>query len=581
MLFFFVPAINGQILPVDRQFEWHKAGINDEFKSLGPVVNVLTLGVKNDGSSPVDNLIKEAIDSYNNESLTLFFPEGVYLFHSPLILNDSIIIEGEGAANTFFSFDLGGKDHLIQATGTASPLTSLSADAQIGIHSISVEDASSLSPGDFIRIFQDDEALIVSDWAKQSTGQILEVIEVASGTIFLRDKLRMTYEVSLQAKIEKIDPVKNVGIKCLTIRRLDESVGQTSNIRFKYAANCLIQGIASEFSNFSHVDLSFSTHIQITGSYFYNAFNFGGGGKGYGVVTQFSTGNCLIQNNIFDKLRHSMLLQAGANGNVFGYNYSINPFWEENFSPSDAAGDIVLHGNYPFANLFEGNIVQNIVIDNSHDINGPNNTFFRNRAELYGIIMLPSPASDKQNFIGNDVSNLQNDLGFFITFGNDHYTFGNLVKNEIIPENTRNLEDSSYYLTSKPSFFGHFPWPVIGTPLASSFYPNPAHQRYQIGEMVTCENEVPIITNIKSQAKHSQTVYPNPNQGEFIWYRGNEDKATTQLVLTDMKGNTIFVSETIESRHAIKIPKPIPGVYLLTTTTKDLKVSFSKVVVQF
>jgi hypothetical protein len=95
----------------------------------------------------------------------------------------------------------------------------------------------------------------------------------------------------------------------------------------------------------------------------------GGGGKGYGIMVQNTSGDCLIENNIFRHLRHSMILQAGSNGNVFGYNYSIDPYWTEVSLPSNAAGDIVLHGNYVYANLFEGNLGQQIVIDDSHGIN--------------------------------------------------------------------------------------------------------------------------------------------------------------------------------------------------------------------
>jgi len=91
-----------------------------------------------------------------------------------------------------------------------------------------------------------------------------------------------------------------------------------------------------------------------------------------------------------------VLLQSGANGNVISYNYSLNPNQSDS-PPANGAGDLVLHGNYPFANLFEGNICQNVMIDASHGINGPYNTFFRNRVQLYGIIMSPSPATDSMN----------------------------------------------------------------------------------------------------------------------------------------------------------------------------------------
>jgi len=76
------------------------------------------------------------------------------------------------------------------------------------------------------------------------------------------------------------------------------------------------------------------------------------------------------------------LVQHGANGNVFAYNFSFNaksyagefigPIYYKNT-------DISLHGHYPFSNLFEGNIAQYIYSDHSHGANGPYNTFLRNR----------------------------------------------------------------------------------------------------------------------------------------------------------------------------------------------------------
>ena len=92
-------------------------------------------------------------------------------------------------------------------------------------------------------------------------------------------------------------------------------------------------------------------------------------------MLHFTTNECLVEDNIFNHLRHSMILQAGANGNIFSYNYSYDPYWTGVFFPANSAGEIVLHGNWPYANLFEGNDVGNIVIDNSHDANGPHNTF--------------------------------------------------------------------------------------------------------------------------------------------------------------------------------------------------------------
>ena len=96
-----------------------------------------------------------------------------------------------------------------------------------------------------------------------------------------------------------------------------------------------------------------------------------------------------------------MLLQAGTNGNIYSYNYSLQQKRTE--LPSDAAGDIVLHGNYPYANLFEGNIAQNIGGDASHGMNGPANVFFRNRALHYGIAF-SAGSGDSSIVIYNEVT---------------------------------------------------------------------------------------------------------------------------------------------------------------------------------
>jgi hypothetical protein len=137
----------------------------------------------------------------------------------------------------------------------------------------------------------------------------------------------------------------------------------------EYATNCYINGVEMDSCNYAHVTFSASSHCAVRNSYFHDAYSYGGGGKGYGIMVQNTSGDCLIENNIFRHLRHSMILQAGSNGNVFGYNYSIDPYWTEVSLPSNAAGDIVLHGNYVYANLFEGNLGQQIVIDDSHGIN--------------------------------------------------------------------------------------------------------------------------------------------------------------------------------------------------------------------
>ena len=151
---------------------------------------------------------------------------------------------------------------------------------------------------------------------------------------------------------------------------------------------------------------------------------------------------------------------------------------------------MVLHGNYAYANLFEGNTVQHIVIDDSHGINGPNNTFFRNRAELYGIYMNSNPASDGQNFIGNEITNNGLLMGNYILSGSNHFEYGNNKLGTVIPSGTNILYDSSLYLGLVPAYYqNNPPWPPIGLPNLISSYTIEAQENYDQGEFTKCSED--------------------------------------------------------------------------------------------
>lgn len=221
------------------------------------------------------------------------------------------------------------------------------------------------------------------------------------------------------------------------------------------------------------------------------------------------SGECLIENNIFEHLRHSMILQAGANGNVLAYNYSHDPYWTGVQLPSNTAGDLVLHGNYPYANLFEGNIVQNIVIDDSHGINGPYNTFFRNRAELYGLFMNNNPISHQQNFIGNEITNPNFLFGLYYVIGDDHFEYGNNDLGQISPNPAVDLPEISCFKEDIPEFYQTQTWPSIGIPNVLEEQTIPAKHRYAQGWETECEVEI-MVTETSNLDSGKLEIFPNP-----------------------------------------------------------------------
>ena len=562
LLFFFSINLYGQVLPSHRSVNWANSGFRGTIPSPTNQISILDHGGIGDGTTDNSSAFQNAVTALGGNQGIIFFPTGNYFFSSNLNLPDSLIIRGNGSNSTTLTFDLGGSNNLINVQGSATQdTTSFSSNATKGDHQISVLDASNFLAGDYIRISQVDSGLVTSSWALGTVGQIVKINQINNNTISLDSELRKDFDLVIKPKIQKIIPKKNIGIECLKITRLDETnPSHTSSIRFKFAAQSWVKGVESDITNFAHVTIDASTNITITGSYFHHAFDYGGGGRAYGVMIQQTGNECRVEDNVFEHLRHSMIVQSGANGNVFGYNYSYDPFWTGTSLPDDAAGDMVCHGNYVFANLFEGNIAQQAVIDSSHGKNGPLNTFFRSREELYGIVITDS-LSHEQNFIGNEITNGPHDtLGLYYLLANNHFEHANNIRDTIYPSGTDTLEDISYYNNAIPNFMPYnYPYPSIGIPNVINSNSIPAKDRTAAGgPFTTCSPPDFDNDGFSDQSDNCPTI-SNSNQtnidgddfGEFCDCNDNDSSDSEMMINNPITSQTYISNDHITSSGSI------------------------------
>lgn len=475
-------GLKAQTIPANRRVDWSVAGYQGTKPVYTTIRNITDFFIAGDGTT-VDQQLDRAILSLDGGNGVIYFPAGTYVFGSPIVLRSGIVLRGQGASSTTLQFNLGGSGNLITIAGNnTSDISGVNGAAVKNQNTISVSNPSLFRVNDYVKIYQNDTSLLRDAYAWNSVAQVLRIESISGNNITFNHPLRRTYQPIDSPRLRRLQMTTGVGIECLKIQRLDSSVGQTSNIYLDKAAQCWINGVESDSCNFAHVQIANSTNIEVTGSYFHGAFRYGGGGQGYGISAEYSSGECLIENNIFRHLRHSMLVQSGANGNVFTYNYSREPFASDVF-PSNLAGDIVMHGNYPYASLFEGNIVQNIVVDSSHRINGPFNTLFRNRAQLYGILF-NALAGDSTNVVGNEVTAAF--IGQDTLTGNGNLEYGTNIRGTIKPVGTSTLPESSYYYSSTPAFWNvASSWPPIGVPNTVNSGTIPALQRFNSGSGFT------------------------------------------------------------------------------------------------
>ena len=564
-----------QTIPANRIFNWRHSGHEGAIPSPTQIIDITSFGGVGDNVTDNSVFLQNAIASSPGAKV-IFFPAGNFVFNSSINLDDSIVMRGSSSDSSKLIFDFAGAiGNGINIIGTVGSFVNVISGAERYNNFVTVSDPSSFSVNDFVEIQETNGTWDTQpiSWADNSVGQIMKITRINSDTLFFDEQIRINYDYSLTPIVRKIIPKREIGIECLKISRRDSvHLGVCFNINLSHATNCWIKGNEIATSIGSHIEVDASTNITIKNNFIHHNFEYDGTSThGYGITLFGHTGQCRIENNIMQHLRHSFSLQCGANGNVIAYNYSSDPNRSE--FPADFGADISMHGHYTYSNLFEGNIVQNIQIDQTWGPTGPFNTFFRNRAELYGIFMTSGAAqSDSLNFVGNEVTNTGLFMGMYTLAGSNHFEFGNNIKGTITPSGTTPLPDTSYYLDSLPTFWTSNLFPTIGIPNAISSGTIPAKSRFQSGVgLAYCEEA--INTTIHEQNDQLQLqIFPNPFHDQLTIYLPSEINKEITISIIDLQGRIVFtISHQLRSgQNEIQIPTQniLQGIYIISIDGK-------------
>jgi len=491
-------------IPASYQETWNVAGLLQDMSSVEPkLVIPISPGA---ASAQVSAAINTARSHVNTTGglVIIYFPEGTFYFTSTIQLtqNDrNIVFQGAGSDKTTLIFQNLKNYNCFALIGTVSGWIDLDQDIDKGesvIHASPVGVLSGIAIGDWVHFIKrnfDYHTPRPSEFEAEIVGQITRITAQGSDATGdwreIKDEANMDYEDAVNTdyslKVRKVSPVQNIGIENLKIIRSPNekpTVGNPYNIYLEYAINCWVKGVESFKAACHHIGVSRSSHCEITGCYIHEAMDYGEGGWGYGVLMYGSSTNCLIENNIFKKLRHAMIAGGGSNCNVWTFNYSLDQYG------GGYNYDLDLHAKYPFGHLFEHNIVDRIAADDYHGDNGPFNAFVRNMTtKSYARIWKMKQWSTLGNMQDEDdlLYPLRHDWNYApavdiygvinnYTLGLSHnvtYDFGYAV--------LCRLDDISYYYSSKPEFLDGYTWPSIGPKTTTGgelSFSIPAYGRY-------------------------------------------------------------------------------------------------------
>lgn len=400
-----------------RIFKWAAAGV-DAF--VWPVYSERTLNC--DGGNCADEL--QSIIDQSPHPLVVNIPEGIFVLNKSISLPSQTIIRGVGSNRSKLIFDVSEGEHGFVALQNMRSNTRLQiiGRPQRSDSVITFTKCNAVKVGDHLRFIFDDKSFVTRNWGLNSTGQIVRVKDVTDSLVTTDVPFRMRYSSHFNFHVEVVNPIEEVGIEHVHIVRRSTSDKQVSNVFFRGVYKGFVYGVVSDSCHYAHADARTSRFIHVEKCFFNDAHDYGEGGKAYGVMLQLGTCDSRVVDNAFVFLRHSMITQAGANGNVFAYNYSINVKATRQLLGLEFAhtlsGDMVVHGNYPYANLFEGNRAHMGIIDNAHGKNGPDNMFYRNHVSPNGITVT-NPSTVECTFIENEADG----LSFFL--GTRHVVMGN------------------------------------------------------------------------------------------------------------------------------------------------------------
>ena len=485
------PGAVNEIIPADRKVDW-SPGVQGGIPEV-PIVKVVTdppyNAVPNDGQDDRVAIQNAINDAYAAGGGAVFLPAGTYDIQSrtatdgALQLKSGVVLRGEGADRTQVRFDLSAYTEDVAGFKVLaynySAFTPVTGGFTKGSTSITVSDPSLFSVGDYAEIeMENDSRISNEDWALNAVGEVVKIVGVSGNTLTLEKPLNYGYDAARNPQIRRMAVVENAGIERMYLTRLDSGPGQL--IFFYNVANVWVREVESDKVLNSHVYVHAAYQCEVRDSYIHDAWGFGSGGQGYGVNLVKHATNCLVENNIFRYLRHPMIVQVGASGNVFSYNYS--------FDRQSTLTDVSVHGHFPSYNLFEGDIVQEVNSSDYWGANGPGNTFFRMCIQAEGIQLMND--SDDQNVVGNVLGDaspniITEDSTIDGTLKHGNYELGAVQWDPAIAD--QNLPDS-YYLAQTPPFYQYqnMAWPSTGSDINTNQATCmiPARERWEDGSII-------------------------------------------------------------------------------------------------
>ncbi|MBX4191246.1 MAG: hypothetical protein KW804_00375 [Candidatus Doudnabacteria bacterium] len=377
----------------------------------------------------------------------------------------------------------------------------------------------------------------VPQW--RSVGQETEITAINGNVITIKDPINIDFPLSTSPQVWRTIPVNTastgVGTRWVGLEDVRVAGGNNmwgfpgGNIALSYTAYSWVKGVEADGERWSsdpvnhpgkygyNIGLARCYRCVVRESYAHGSTDENPGGQAYGIVLGVGTAASLVENNISVNNNKPITFNATGGGNVISYNYVDQAvLWNSAGWLENGIDDS--HLTFPHHDLIEGNWSPNIGGDSTHGNSGWE-THIRNYA--HGNNLLGGAMSGNLRAVGMDgwthdhsyignvlnggtvyqttpssqggraVYQLGNNSGNCGCWDNGYaaahiYRDGNWdnVNNGVVWAAGAKTIPLSFYLTSKPWWFGNYTWPWIeptASSAASRVMTLPAKARFDAG----------------------------------------------------------------------------------------------------
>lgn len=474
-------VVVGAILPDVRVVPW-SAGVLGGIPTLTNGPSVTDYGAVADGVTDCAVAVSNALAACPNTA-AVYFPPGTYYLASSVKVgsgsaNKRGVFRGAGMGQTIIR--LGMDDSTIGgfffSGGNLTGSNTLASGYTKGSTVIVANATTGLSVGQQVEVGQSNDTSFAIGGIPSSIyfqAQANQITNISGTTISLLRPLYSEFSAGFIPWIRTYTAFcTNSGVENMTLTTTSNTENE---IYFLRCMDCWVKGV--EMTNYNNRGMIFDRCYRGEVRQCISHDSTVQDSSRYGLQAAWWTTDSLFEDNIVGVVSSGVFIEWGTCGNVVSYNYCFRSYTNTTLGVSFG-----LHGGAAAWNLFEGNVGNGVIGTDNVWGGSPLNTFARNWATCYspgspngrnGLLIAQNSISN--NLVGNILA-LPSDFGVVgnnpvpiniyidsiastINHGNFEFRTNTLIWDGTIADHT---VPSSYYLSTKPPWFGLLAWPPIG-----------------------------------------------------------------------------------------------------------------------